>query len=437
MRTWILVLLGGGALYFAWTRYGTTDAAEGPQDTQEAAAVEAGDVPGGGAFSSLARLKAAAEAEAPAGEEAPQAAPEPVVEPEAALDDLDLNALGDPLHEGALLLERPDDLQDYINGRGKDLSRSRKKLLIAYLLLARGQHGQVAKYAEGLDQAQDITPEELRLLQDGVARRPVGLRDGSGRPSSNALVLGASMAIASREAEEAAMASRWGPAARRLSELLVLGLDLPWELQPRTMESWATRLHEAQASHRWDRNGDWPSFEVTVAPGDTLIGIRQRAVQDRPGLTLCTGLIERANGHKGYLRPGQVLRIPTDQVRTLVDLSSHWLLYMHGDEVVCAWRVTTGREGNETTPGRYPVGEKTPEPTWFPKGRIVPYGDPENPLGTRWITLESSGGLGIHGTWEPEAIGQMASDGCIRLLNRNVEELFEIIPRGSEVILRP
>jgi hypothetical protein len=203
------------------------------------------------------------------------------------------------------------------------------------------------------------------------------------------------------------------------------------------MERWATALHEAQAGHRWDRNGEWPSIEVTVEAGDTLIDIRRRVLRERPNLTLCTGLIERANGHKGYLRVGQVLRIPTDRVHTVVDLSSRWLLYKHGEEVVAAWRVATGREGQETTPGRYPVGEKTPEPTWFPQGRIVAYGDPENPLGTRWIGLDASGGLGIHGTWEPDSIGQMASDGCVRLLNRNVEELFEILPRGSEVVLRP
>jgi lipoprotein-anchoring transpeptidase ErfK/SrfK len=68
---------------------------------------------------------------------------------------------------------------------------------------------------------------------------------------------------------------------------------------------------------------------------------------------------------------------------------------------------------------------------------MVPYGDPENPLGTRWIGLENSQGLGIHGTWEPETIGTMASDGCIRLANQAVEELFEIIPRGSVVLVRP
>ncbi len=437
MRTWILVLLGGGALYFAWTRYGSTDAAEGPASPQEAAVPdEPADVPGGGAFSSLARLRAAAEASEPAAEDPEPAAPAAVGAADD-LQDLDLNALGDPLHEGALLLHRPDELQDYINGRGKGLSRTRKQLLIAYLLLARGQYGQVPKYADGLEEAEDITGEEKALLRDGIARRPVALRDGSGRPASNPLVLGASMAIVEREADEAAMASRWGHAAGRLSELLLLGLDAPWELDARTMERWATALHEAQAGHRWDRNGSWPSIEITVEPGDTLIDIRRRVLRDRPNLTLCTGLIERVNGHKGYLRPGQVLRIPTDRVRTLVDLSSRWLMYMHGDEVVCAWRVATGREGQETTPGRFQVGEKTPEPTWFPPGRIVPYGDPENPLGTRWITLENSGGLGIHGTWEPDTIGQMASDGCIRLLNRSVEELFEVIPRGSEVVLRP
>ena len=75
---------------------------------------------------------------------------------------------------------------------------------------------------------------------------------------------------------------------------------------------------------------------------------------------------------------------------------------------------------------------------WFRQGEDpVPFGDPENPLGTRWIAWKGSNGLGFHGTWESEKIGQAASDGCIRMRNEDVEMLFEVLPRGSRIVVLP
>lgn len=67
----------------------------------------------------------------------------------------------------------------------------------------------------------------------------------------------------------------------------------------------------------------------------------------------------------------------------------------------------------------------------------VPYGDPGNPLGTRWIAWDGRQGFGFHGTWSPETVGTAASDGCIRLRNEDVERLFEILPQGAEIDVRP
>ena len=448
MRTLILVILAGAALYFAWPHFGGVDASAPPEG--QSSAEESGELLVPEAFGSLQSL---AELEARVRNEPAEAAE--VEEPESpkstansgsidksasddGFDELDLNALGDPLYEGSLLLHQPDELQAYLKGRGRDLSSSRKKLLIAYLLLARGQYGQVPKYAEGLEKASEVTAEELALLQAAQDGRVVGTRDASHRPHKNPLVLGASMSFLERDATEAATAGKWADAAAMLSELLVAEIDAPWEADDPTLQRWATALEDAQASHRWSPEGKWRSMDVVVEPGDTLVGIRKKVLETKPSLQICTGLIERSNQLGRYLRQNQVLRIPLDPVHTLIDLSARWLYYMHGSEVVGAWPIAIGRVGQETTPGRYTVGNKTPEPPWFPEGRrMVPYGDPENPLGTRWIGLDGSDGLGIHGTWEPESIGSMASDGCVRLRNEKVELLFEIIPQGSEVVIRP
>jgi lipoprotein-anchoring transpeptidase ErfK/SrfK len=43
----------------------------------------------------------------------------------------------------------------------------------------------------------------------------------------------------------------------------------------------------------------------------------------------------------------------------------------------------------------------------------------------------------LHGTRDPESIGQDESEGCVRMLNRHVEELYEILPRGSMIQVQP
>jgi len=59
---------------------------------------------------------------------------------------------------------------------------------------------------------------------------------------------------------------------------------------------------------------------------------------------------------------------------------------------------------------------------------------PANPLGTRWMGLGYKG-YGIHGTNMPLSIGKAASHGCIRMRNRDVEDLFNRVEVGDAVEL--
>ncbi|WP_420481879.1 L,D-transpeptidase family protein [Cohnella zeiphila] len=57
-------------------------------------------------------------------------------------------------------------------------------------------------------------------------------------------------------------------------------------------------------------------------------------------------------------------------------------------------------------------------------------------FGSRWIGLNVPWGTyGIHGTNRPYSIGQHASHGCIRMRNRDVEELYEMVPVGTKVTI--
>jgi lipoprotein-anchoring transpeptidase ErfK/SrfK len=132
--------------------------------------------------------------------------------------------------------------------------------------------------------------------------------------------------------------------------------------------------------------------------------------------------------------------VPTDPVSVLVDLDTRWLLCLEGEEVVASWPVGVGRVGEETIAGRFTVGEKQENPPWFPAGReMIPFGDPRNPLGTRWRGWFRDGvktSYGIHGTKDPTSIGKAESDGCIRLRNEDVEALFELVPLSSPILVQ-
>jgi lipoprotein-anchoring transpeptidase ErfK/SrfK len=73
-------------------------------------------------------------------------------------------------------------------------------------------------------------------------------------------------------------------------------------------------------------------------------------------------------------------------------------------------------------------------PTWFKAGAVVPAASPENILGTRWMGLDKPG-YGIHGTTDPQSLGKQVTQGCVRLSNRDVEELYTIVPLGTEVTI--
>ena len=97
-----------------------------------------------------------------------------------------------------------------------------------------------------------------------------------------------------------------------------------------------------------------------------------------------------------------------------------------------SYAVGTGK--NDNTPrGDFIINLKQKEPVWYKdNSKPIPYGDPENALGTRWLAI-SSPGFGIHGTWEPETVGKASSAGCVRMRNEDVEELYSLVPEGTPV----
>ena len=155
-------------------------------------------------------------------------------------------------------------------------------------------------------------------------------------------------------------------------------------------------------------------------------------------------LIQRANGiaNPNLIRPGNTVYL-LDHPKFAVEVSKgrNDLVLTLGGRFFKRYNVGTGVYG--TTPeGTFIINDKIPEPPWWkPDGGVIPFGDPENILGTRWLALQASGstppvkGYGIHGTWDPKTIGSQSSAGCVRMVNEEVEELFMLLPRGTPVVI--
>ena len=171
----------------------------------------------------------------------------------------------------------------------------------------------------------------------------------------------------------------------------------------------------------------------TVQPGDIMARI---AKQFNTNYEL---IIRINNKSPTRLNIGDKLKILTGKTKILVSKSDFTLTLLLNDHYVKQYRIGTGK--NDKTPvGTFEVKNKMKEPVWYsPNGGIFPYGHPENILGTRWIGFKDKPdlyGYGIHGTTLPESIGTASSNGCVRMLNSDVEELYDFVTLDTEIIIQ-
>ena len=170
------------------------------------------------------------------------------------------------------------------------------------------------------------------------------------------------------------------------------------------------------------------SFLYEIQKGDNLTRIAKKY-----GTTV--DLISKANSlTPGSIRYGRKIKITKLKFSIVVDKSQNILTLKASDEIFKTYRVSTGK--NSCTPvGTFKITNKIVDPPWYPPtGKMIPSGDPRNVLGSRWLGI-SKQGYGIHGTTDPASIGKSVTEGCIRLRNGEVEELYIIVPEGTEVVI--
>jgi lipoprotein-anchoring transpeptidase ErfK/SrfK len=126
----------------------------------------------------------------------------------------------------------------------------------------------------------------------------------------------------------------------------------------------------------------------------------------------------------------------------VINTSERRLYFVLDNTQAIRYGIGVGRIGF-TWAGTTAVSAKKEWPAWTPPSQMLRrrpdlprhmVGGPENPLGARAMYLGSSL-YRIHGSNEPETIGEAVSSGCFRLTNEDVIDLYDRVRVGSRVIV--
>jgi lipoprotein-anchoring transpeptidase ErfK/SrfK len=195
------------------------------------------------------------------------------------------------------------------------------------------------------------------------------------------------------------------------------------------------------------RNAEDPfTGSHTVQPGEKLAKIAVTS-----GVTW--DFLGRINGiaDARRIRAGQTIKTVKGPFHAVVSKTKFTMdLYLgspgeRGSMYVRSFPVGLGKHGSTPT-GTWMVQpqSKLKNPKWWgtPDEPAREAGDPLNPLGKFWLGLVGTDGdavgkegFGIHGTIDPASIGKEMSHGCIRLVNENVERVYEMLVDGRSTII--
>ena len=147
-------------------------------------------------------------------------------------------------------------------------------------------------------------------------------------------------------------------------------------------------------------------------------------------------LLKRSNSLKSdIIYPGKILKVHDGKFKIVIEKSKNILLLQDSEgKNIKSYEISTG-ESYSTPTGSFRIEEKLVSPVWYKVGAVVEPNSPEYELGSRWMGL-SVPGYGIHGTNDPSNIGKYITKGCVRMRNGDVEELYAIVPSGTDVVIK-
>jgi lipoprotein-anchoring transpeptidase ErfK/SrfK len=130
----------------------------------------------------------------------------------------------------------------------------------------------------------------------------------------------------------------------------------------------------------------------------------------------------------------------------VVDSDNKFLYYVLPNSQAIRYGIAVGEEAQAWS-GVAKIGRMTEWPAWVPtageQARLGPFpafvtGGPHNPMGARGMYLYSGDrdtSYRIHGTNQPEYIGQAVSSGCIRMTNEDAIDLYSRVKVGTIVVV--
>lgn len=205
-------------------------------------------------------------------------------------------------------------------------------------------------------------------------------------------------------------------------------------------EKWAVRQESlavlSSAMHHYkEKTGKWPSglkdlsmpFPDNWLAGtnhimkDNFIPLLSQLQKNQAEIEAEAG---KHNGNTESAKPSLQEGEPyfTQPLEVLVDKTTHRLTVVSGSVIVRSYKVGLG--GEDTPEGKFVISDKV----------VNPNGRSNGEFGSRGMQLSDTN-YAIHGTNEPDSVGKDESLGCIRMLKEDVEELFDMLPKGTKVTI--
>ncbi|TAD80500.1 MAG: L,D-transpeptidase [Oscillatoriales cyanobacterium] len=127
-------------------------------------------------------------------------------------------------------------------------------------------------------------------------------------------------------------------------------------------------------------------------------------------------------------------------VKLVLRLRERRVYVYRGNRVEASYPVAIGKPSTPTPTGTFRVFQMIKDPIWRNPwtGQVTRPGA-NSALGLRWIGFNqlSNGIIGFHGTPTVNSIGRAASNGCVRMRNEHVVELFDKVHMGATVVVEP